>query len=75
MKRSEMIDKIEILLENIGYKGPSNSGELVVELIEKEGMLPPSREYFYMEQDFPPPATPNLKMREGRGWEDEDEKK
>ena len=42
MKRSEMIHSIEILLETIGYKGPSTSGEEVVDLIEAFGMLPPS---------------------------------
>ena len=42
MKRSEMINKIEILLETIGYVGPSNSGEKVMDLIEKAGMLPPT---------------------------------
>ena len=41
MKKSEMINKIEKLLESIGYVGPSNSGEKVVELIESCGMLPP----------------------------------
>jgi len=37
-----MINKIQCLLESIGYKGPSKSGELVLDLIENEGMLPPA---------------------------------
>jgi hypothetical protein len=41
MKRSDMITSIEILLESIGYTGPSTSGEDVVALIEALGMLPP----------------------------------
>lgn len=41
MRKSEMINRIEVLLESIGYVGPSNSGEKVLELIENEGMLPP----------------------------------
>ena len=41
MKRTEMIEAIEILLESIGYVGPSTSGSEVLNLIEILGMLPP----------------------------------
>lgn len=41
MKRSEMVNNIEILLESIGYVGPSDSGEKVMELIESVDMYPP----------------------------------
>lgn len=44
MKRSEMVDKIQILLENRGYVGNGDDGEAVVSLIEKLGMLPPRGE-------------------------------
>lgn len=40
MKRNEVIKEIEILLESIGYVGPSNSGDKVLDLVEELGMLP-----------------------------------
>lgn len=43
MKRSEMSSNIQILLESIGYIGDSSDGEMVLNLIEKLGMLPPLR--------------------------------
>lgn len=42
MKRSEAVNKIQVLLETMGYKGSCNDGEEVLNLIEKLGMLPPT---------------------------------
>jgi hypothetical protein len=41
MKRSEVVNKVQCLLEDRGYVGNSDDGEAVLSLIEQLGMLPP----------------------------------
>ena len=65
MKRSEMVNSIEILLESIGYVGPSDSGEKVMQLIEDEGMLPPDN------MDL---SLDSIEYKEFHTWEKEGKK-
>jgi hypothetical protein len=81
MKRSEMANKIQILLESRGYAGNSDDGEAVVTLIESLGMVPPLNEnWMSMDEcvDFYGPSWENdvntYPRKNVHRWEPEDEK-
>lgn len=59
MKRSEVVRRIQSLLESVGYIGNSSDGEKVLALLESIGMQPPGI------------REPRIEFTKERKWEDE----
>ena len=61
MKRSEVVTKIQSLLESVGYVGNNSDGDKVLKLLESLGMQPPGI------------GTPRIEYTHQRAWSSEDE--
>ena len=48
MKRSEMLVKIENLMDDNGHRDPGCMADLILDTIEEYGMLPPFCEEIYL---------------------------